>query len=121
MSTPMESFTEPAVPGDLQAPACSPPVPNRLNIGLVAVVCAAAISLLWLGSRVESWYAIAGAGIVFSYVLLTNYALLHEATHHNLHSNRRWNYVLGVLAGFLFPVPFSMIHVTASSAEPHRP
>src|SRR5947208_16190789 len=44
--------------------------------------------------------------------MLTDYALLHEATHNNLHSIRRLNDGLGVLTGVLFPVPFTMIHTT---------
>jgi len=88
------------------------PVPNRLNLALVLLVVALAVGLLWLGSRVESWWAVLGVGIVFSYVLLTNYALLHEATHGNLHSSPRVNYVLGLMTGALFPIPFTMIRTT---------
>ena len=66
------------------------------------------VGLLWLASWVERWYAVAAVGVVFSYVLLTNYALLHEATHNNLHANPRVNYWLGLLTGLLFPVPFSL-------------
>src|SRR5262249_8760250 len=76
------------------------------------LVLSAALGLLWLASHVESWYAVLGVGIAFSYVLLTNYALLHEATHENLQSRRRWNYALGVFTGLLFPVPFTMIRTT---------
>jgi fatty acid desaturase len=94
------------------APPAAMPIPNRLNVVLVGVVFGAAVGLLWLASRVESWYAVAGVGVLFSYLLLTNYALLHEATHDNLHSNARCNYWLGVLTGLLFPVPFSMVHTT---------
>jgi fatty acid desaturase len=88
------------------------PIPNRLNRFLMFLVLTAAVGLLWLGSRAERWYEILGVGVVFSYVLLTNYALLHEATHDNLQSSRRWNDALGVVAGLLFPVPFSMIRTT---------
>jgi fatty acid desaturase len=88
------------------------PIPVRLNLALVAVVFAAAVGLLWLSSWVERWYAVLGVGVVFSYCLLANYALLHEATHNNLHPNPRANHWLGVLTGLLFPVPFSMIHAT---------
>lgn len=88
------------------------PIPNVLNVALVLTVVGTAIALMWLGSRVTSWWAIVGMGIVFSYVLLTNYGLLHEAIHENLHSNPRINYVLGVVTGALFPVPFSLIHTT---------
>jgi fatty acid desaturase len=88
------------------------PIPARLNLVLVAVVLATAVALLWLGSWVERWYAVLAVGVVFSYVLLTNYALLHEATHNNLHPGPRANHWLGVLTGALFPVPFSMVHAT---------
>jgi fatty acid desaturase len=95
---------EPAPPGM--------PIPARLNASLVACVFVAAVGLLWLGSWVEAWYAVLGVGIVFSYVLLTNYALLHEGTHNNLHPLPHANHGLGFVAGLLFPVPFSMLHAT---------
>lgn len=83
----------------------------RLNIALVALVMVVAAGLLWLGSRVSLLWALP-VGALFSFLLLTNYALIHEGTHDNLHPDPRWNRWLGVLAGFLFPVPFSMIRVT---------
>jgi fatty acid desaturase len=88
------------------------PIPNRLNVALVIIVFSTAVGLLWLASWVERWYAVVAVGAVFSYVLLTNYALLHEATHNNLHSSARLNYWLGLLTGLLFPVPFSLVHTT---------
>src|SRR5688500_5201517 len=88
------------------------PIPDRLNTVLVAGVVSAAIGLLYLASHASQWWAILGVGIIFSYVLLTGYALLHEATHGNLHSSSRWNYWLGVAAGAFFPVPFSMVRTT---------
>ncbi len=42
------------------------PIPARLNSALVAGVCSGAVGLVWLGSWVESWYAVLGVGIVFS-------------------------------------------------------
>ncbi len=88
------------------------PIPNGLNTALVLGVVAFAVGLLWLGSWVTQGYAVLAVGVVFSYVLLTNYALLHEATHNNLHSNGHWNYWLGAISGLLFPVPFSLVHTT---------
>jgi fatty acid desaturase len=88
------------------------PILDRLNLLLVLGVFSAGVALLWLGSRMESWYAILAVGIAFSYLMLTNYALLHEATHGNLNSRPRLNYLLGFLAGALFPVPFSVIRIT---------
>jgi fatty acid desaturase len=88
-----------------------PPIQHRLNLLLIAAVYAAALFLLWLGSRVPLWWSLP-VGVVFSFVLLTNYALIHEGTHDNLHADPKWNRWMGVAAGFLFPVPFSMIRVT---------
>ncbi|MBI4663434.1 MAG: fatty acid desaturase [Verrucomicrobia bacterium] len=88
------------------------PIPNRLNAALVAVVFCGAIVLLWIASRLDSWIAVFAIGLVFSYLMLTNYALLHEAAHCNLNSRLHFNYWLGLALGLLFPIPFSMIHST---------
>jgi fatty acid desaturase len=88
------------------------PIPDHLNLALVGLVTTSAVGLLWAGSHVGPWYGVAAIGVIFSYLLLTNYALLHEAAHNNLHSNPRINSLLGVVTGMLFPVPFSMIHTT---------
>jgi fatty acid desaturase len=88
------------------------PIPNRVNLALLLLVFAAASTLLWLGSRAPTWPITFAIGVAFSYVLLSNYALLHEATHLNLHDNLAANYWLGVWAGILFPVPFTLIHLT---------
>lgn len=107
------TVTQPtSAPMLLSEPPPGMPIPNRLNVCLVAVVVAGAVGLLWLGSRVESWLAVVGVGVAYSYLLLTNYALFHEAGHGNLHSNPRINRLLGTITGMLFPMPFSMFRVT---------
>src|SRR5947208_1629638 len=88
------------------------PIPDRLNVFLVALVFSGGVALLWLGSRVSAWYAVLLVGVAFSYLMLTNYALLHEASHGNLHSDPRANYWLGLITGALFPMPFSLIRTT---------
>jgi fatty acid desaturase len=88
------------------------PIPGRLNVVLVVVAVSAAVALLWLGSHFEAWYAVAAVGVVFSYVLLTNYALLHEAAHGTLHADPRLNYCLGVVTGCLFPMPLTLMRTT---------
>ncbi|MBY0521974.1 MAG: fatty acid desaturase [Gemmataceae bacterium] len=93
-------------------PPADMPIPNRLNIALAAAVFGGAVFLLWLGSWVENGWATLGIGVMFSYLLLTNYALFHEAAHGNLHANPRVNHILGVITGMLFPMPFSMMRVT---------
>ncbi len=87
------------------------PIHRRLNIALIVAIVTLAAVLLWVGSGGGLLWAFA-VGIPFSFLLLTNYALIHEGTHDNLHPDARWNRWLGVISGFLFPVPFSMIRVT---------
>lgn len=83
---------------------------GKVNILLVVFVQVLAFGLLWLGSRVDIVWAIL-LGIVFSFVLLTNYALMHDAAHHALHKNKYINYVLGLMSSTLFPQSFSLFEV----------
>lgn len=87
------------------------PIPLRLNLALVALVIGAALGLLLLSARVHGWGRLL-CGIAFSYVMLTGYALLHEAVHDNLHPDAPINHRLGVLLGLFFPVPFSVLRTT---------
>lgn len=106
-------------PGFTTAPP-DMPVPERLNVVLVGFVFATALGLLWLASRVESWWAVGGIGVFFSYLLLTNYALLHEASHGNLQTTKARNYWLGVVAGLLFPMPFTLMRSTHQGHHDHN-
>lgn len=96
------------------------PIPDRLNCALVVIVFAVALGLLWLGSHVGSWWAVFGVGIAFSYILLTNYALLHEASHGNLQIGAARNYWLGLVAGVLFPMPFTLMRSTHQGHHDHN-
>jgi len=96
------------------------PIPNRLNLLLVAVVFSGGIALLWLGSQATAWYEILLVGIAFSYLMLTNYALLHEASHGNLNTSGPGNYALGVVAGLLFPIPFRLMRTTHQNHHHHN-
>ena len=49
--------------------------------------------------------------ILFAFLGLTNYALIHEAAHYNLNSEPGHNRYLGSIAGWLFPVSFTFIEV----------
>lgn len=86
-------------------------IPQKLNLAIAAAIYAAAIALLWLGSQL-GWLGTVAVGVVFSFVLLTNYALMHEATHDMLHGNARVNWATGMLLGWLFPMSFTVLHVT---------
>jgi len=88
-------------------------IPARHNVALVALVWTAALALLWLGSRFEgSWWVLIGLGIVYSYLMLTNYSLMHEAAHDKLHPHPPLNHLLGICCGLLFPMSHTLLHNT---------
>lgn len=86
-------------------------IPDGLNIVLVLGVQALAAALLWAGAR-SGVVGTLCLGTLFSFVLLTSYALLHEAAHDHLHSTPGGNALLGTLSGALFPASLSMVRVT---------
>lgn len=87
-------------------------IPDRLNTVLTVGVVSSLVGLLWLGARVERGWPLALCVGAFSLLFQTQFALLHEATHLKLHSNPRWNRVLGVACGVLFPISASMLSIT---------
>ncbi|MBA63248.1 MAG: stearoyl-CoA 9-desaturase [Planctomycetaceae bacterium] len=88
------------------------PIRNGLNLVLVIAVGVSAIVMLWVASQLAHWGWTLGLGVIFSYLMLTNYALMHEAIHLNLQSDLRHNYLLGVVSSMFFPVSFTLVQVT---------
>lgn len=70
------------------------------------------LCLLALASQLSLWWSPL-IGIVFSLLMLTNYALMHESAHGYLHSNPLENALLGSFAALHFPMSgrfFSLTH-----------
>ena len=69
-------------------------IPNKLNAFLVVAVSGCALLWLWLGSRYGNrTEVLILMGIAYSYLMLTNYSLMHEAAHDKLHTNKQLNYL----------------------------
>ena len=85
--------------------------PSALNAVILTACLLLTLSLLWLGSHVEFVWVIP-LGVLMSFVLLTNYALMHEGAHYNLQTNPRFNYLLGTVSSWLFPMSFTIFQVT---------
>ena len=79
------------------------PVPNHLNIALVLIQMAAALTVLYFASRAPNVYALSGLAIVFAFVMQMGFCLAHESVHRKLHTNRKANVSLGVIMFALFP------------------
>lgn len=88
-------------------------IPAVLNSVLVIAVCAGAVLLLWAGSQYHDRLEILlPMAVAYAYLMLTNYALMHEAAHDKLHPNPRLNYLLGMLASMFFPMSITLFRNT---------
>jgi len=82
-------------------------VPERLNWLILAATALATSACLWAASHAPWWGTVAAA-VAFAFLNNTPFALMHEAVHGVAAATPRRNYVLGLLAGWLFPTSFSM-------------
>ncbi|HLG56375.1 MAG TPA: fatty acid desaturase [Vicinamibacterales bacterium] len=82
-------------------------MPERLNwfILTACILCTAAC--LWLASHAP-WWAALPAAVAFAFVNHTPFSLLHEGVHGVGAATPGRNYVLGLIAGWMFPTSFSI-------------
>jgi fatty acid desaturase len=85
--------------------------PGNLNVAISIFVFCCVLLLLWIGSRVELIWSIP-LGIVFSFIMLTNYALMHDAAHEVFHNDGKINHLFGVVLSWLFPMSFTIFKVS---------
>ncbi len=86
-------------------------IPGRTNLVIAAAVLLGAIGLLLVASSLDLIWSVP-LGIIFSFILLTNYALMHEATHDVLHANSKLNWLVGMVLSWLFPMSFTVFKVS---------
>lgn len=84
------------------------PIPNLLNLIILAVSTTLAIVLLKLATHAHSLELMLVYAIIFSFINNTNFSLLHEAVHDTLNQNQTLNYCLGVLLAAFFPTGFTL-------------
>jgi len=89
----------------------SPAFLKRLNIALSLLIPIALVCLLVFASHASLLVTIL-IGVVFSFVFLTNYALMHEAAHSVLHPNPTWNHLMGSFVGWHFPMSCRFLTIT---------
>ncbi|MDK2125820.1 fatty acid desaturase [Parachitinimonas caeni] len=95
-------------PGSFSRRRQPPVIAERLNLLLISAVAVLTLGLLWLGSHLPLGGTLL-CGLLMAFVLLTNYALMHEAAHRVLHGQRWLNDLLGSFAGMLFPMSFTLL------------
>ncbi|MEN9724310.1 MAG: hypothetical protein RJB38_2296 [Pseudomonadota bacterium] len=81
-------------------------IPANLNFWITAASCSALVGLLVAASRAESWVAVLGIALVFSFVGNTVFSMLHEAVHRTAHPNRVVNDWIGRICAAFFPTGF---------------
>jgi len=86
-------------------------IPSKLNTLLVFGVFLSQNLLLVLGNYLGGFSCFLCA-ILFSFLFLTNYALMHEGSHRMLHKNHSVNDALGLITGIFFPASFTLMRVT---------
>lgn len=86
-------------------------IPGRLNSIIGVFVFSGSLLLLWAGSKLEIIWSVP-LGITFSFLMLTNYALMHEATHGIFHADANVNHLGGVVLSWLFPMSFTVFKVS---------
>ena len=83
-------------------------IPVKLNAALLVFIVAALSGLLLFATHLELPWLLACAA-VFAILHFTSYCLLHEAEHGMLLPNKQWNNAAGIVLGFFFPAPFSLL------------
>jgi fatty acid desaturase len=82
-------------------------MPERLNWTILAASAVATAICLWTVSHSPLWVALVAA-MTFAFVNNTPFSLMHEAVHGVGAATPSRNYVLGVVAGWMFPTAFSL-------------
>ena len=80
---------------------------ESLNWLILAVSASAAAALLWFASHAP-WWGMLAAAAAFAFVNNTPFALMHESVHGIGAATARRNYLLGLIAGWMFPTSFSL-------------
>lgn len=86
-------------------------IPSGLNAVIGCFIVCGGLLLLWAGSKLEIIWSLP-LGIIFSFLMLTNYALMHEAAHDIFHSHAKINHLGGVILSWLFPMSFTVFKVS---------
>ena len=85
------------------------PLPSRLNLAIAAFQILVLLGLLAAAGFVTSGLALVGLAIAYALAMNSAYAMLHEAEHGLLHTNRRLNDTTGAILALFFPAPFHLL------------
>jgi fatty acid desaturase len=99
--------SDPEVPAKLGSRRLAPP--GALNLVLAGAITTALLTCQWLAARATTGGSVLLVGVVFAFLFLPLYSLLHEAEHGTLHGNLTVNDGVGFFLAALFPGPFTFL------------
>jgi fatty acid desaturase len=82
-------------------------IPDKINTLILLVSSSAYFTLLWVASHVNHFGWVVLLGILFAFIMVPVYSLIHEAEHGILHSNKRINDGMGRWLSTLFIAPYT--------------
>lgn len=83
-------------------------LPDRRNAAILIGASLISAAALWVASHAVAWWQVGVAALVFACSNNTQFALLHEAVHGLLFTDKRLNRAGGILAAAWFPTGFSV-------------
>jgi fatty acid desaturase len=87
------------------------PIPEKLNLRLVAVQVMTALALLTVAARTTNILETCLLAVVFAFVMQLGFCLAHEAVHGKLHRHKKVNEGFGILLFALFPGSFHFFEI----------
>ncbi len=84
-------------------------IPNRVNLTIILGQLLAVAGCILALTHIHNGWLVALLAVIFGVVMNSVYAIIHEAEHAMLFSNRFWNDLAGSLMALLFPAPFHLI------------
>jgi len=90
------------------APLEIPPPPRR-NAALALGIVGLGVVLQALAARQHTGLGVLAVGVVYAFLFLPQYSLLHEAEHRIFHGNEHVNDAFGVLLAAFFPGSFTFL------------
>src|SRR6187397_414803 len=82
-------------------------IPGKINMIILLVCSCAYFTLLWAASHVDHYGWVVLMGVLFAFIMVPVYSLIHEAEHGILHSNKRINDLMGRWLSTLFIAPYT--------------
>ena len=84
-------------------------IPEALNAAIVVAQLVLIFTCFWAASVLQAWWQVCLLAAGFALLMVSVYAIIHEAEHGILFRNQRLNTLGGVVTSAFFPGPFHLL------------